>query len=156
MTINGVNTLACITPLPPADDTSADATSAEAHSRVHVVIYPLPHLPVIKDLVCDLSHLYRQYAAIKPWLQTTSPPPCRRTGGPPKPSPTGQGGRWLTDSRDEAFIPRAQELDDSFALYRCHTIMNCTKTCPKGLNPAQAIPHIKRDVVGVSFTSLES
>ena len=38
---------------------------------------------------------------------------------------------------------RLDELEDPFRLYRCHTIMNCAKTCPKGLNPAKAIAHIK-------------
>ncbi|HET6564905.1 MAG TPA: succinate dehydrogenase iron-sulfur subunit, partial [Xanthomonadales bacterium] len=36
------------------------------------------------------------------------------------------------------------ELDDPFRLYRCHTIMKCAKTCPKGLNPAKAIAEIKK------------
>ncbi|MGN7679023.1 MAG: succinate dehydrogenase iron-sulfur subunit [Anaplasma sp.] len=52
--------------------------------------------------------------------------------------------RWLADSRDEAADERLDMLDDAFKLYRCHTIMNCTKTCPKGLNPAEAISKIKR------------
>ncbi len=54
-----------------------------------------------------------------------------------------QAHRWLTDSRDEATGERLDELDDPFRLYRCHTIMNCTSTCPKGLNPAKAIAEIK-------------
>ncbi len=58
-----------------------------------------------------------------------------------------QAYRWLADSRDEATDERLQQLDDSFKLYRCHTIMNCTKTCPKGLNPARAIAHIKKDIM---------
>ena len=52
--------------------------------------------------------------------------------------------RWLVDSRDEATDERLNSLDDAFKLYRCHTIMNCTKTCPKDLNPAKAISEIKR------------
>ncbi len=55
-----------------------------------------------------------------------------------------QAYRWLIDSRDEATGERLDELDDSFKLYRCHTIMNCAKTCPKGLNPARAIGEIKK------------
>ncbi len=55
-----------------------------------------------------------------------------------------QAWRWLTDSRDEAKGERLDQLDDSFRLYRCHTIMNCTKTCPKGLNPARSIAEIKK------------
>jgi len=52
--------------------------------------------------------------------------------------------RWLVDSRDEAGDERLDALDDSFKLYRCHTIMNCTQTCPKGLNPARAIAATKK------------
>ncbi len=55
-----------------------------------------------------------------------------------------QAYRWLADSRDEATGERLDELEDSFKLYRCHTIMNCVKTCPKGLNPAKAIGNIKQ------------
>ena len=54
-----------------------------------------------------------------------------------------QAYRWLVDSRDEAQGERLDNLEDPFRLYRCHTIMNCAKTCPKNLNPAKAIAHIK-------------
>mgnify|MGYP001252223440 FL=1 len=52
--------------------------------------------------------------------------------------------RWIIDSRDNAKKERLSDLADKFKLYRCHTIMNCTKTCPKGLNPAKAIAEIKK------------
>ena len=65
MNINGVNTLACT-------QSCADL----GHGDVR--IYPLPHLPVVKDLVADLSNFYAQYAAVKPWLQTRTPPPPDR------------------------------------------------------------------------------
>ena len=55
--------------------------------------------------------------------------------------------RWLEDSRDEATGERLDELEDPFRVYRCHTIMNCTQTCPKGLNPARAIAEIKKKLV---------
>jgi succinate dehydrogenase / fumarate reductase iron-sulfur subunit len=55
-----------------------------------------------------------------------------------------QAYRWIADSRDEAAGERLDQLEDPFRLYRCHTIMNCTKTCPKGLNPAKAIAEIKK------------
>jgi succinate dehydrogenase / fumarate reductase, iron-sulfur subunit len=58
-----------------------------------------------------------------------------------------QAYRWLADSRDEASGERLHDLEDPFKLYRCHTIMNCTKTCPKGLNPAEAIAKIKKKMV---------
>ena len=58
-----------------------------------------------------------------------------------------QAYRWLIDSRDEAQGERLDNLEDPFRLYRCHTIMNCAQTCPKGLNPAKAIVHIKEMMV---------
>ncbi|MFI4889945.1 MAG: succinate dehydrogenase iron-sulfur subunit [Steroidobacterales bacterium] len=61
MNIDGRNELACI--------------SACSGAKREVRIYPLPHLPVIKDLVPDLTAFYAQYASVKPWLQTRTPPP---------------------------------------------------------------------------------
>lgn len=58
-----------------------------------------------------------------------------------------QSFRWIEDSRDEATGERLDELEDPFKLYRCHTIMNCTNTCPKHLNPAKAIGSIKKKMV---------
>jgi succinate dehydrogenase / fumarate reductase iron-sulfur subunit len=58
-----------------------------------------------------------------------------------------QAYRWIADSRDEATGDRLDNLEDPFKLYRCHTIMNCTNTCPKGLNPAKAIGEIKKLMV---------
>jgi succinate dehydrogenase / fumarate reductase iron-sulfur subunit len=57
-----------------------------------------------------------------------------------------QAYRWIADSRDEATDTRLEQLDDSFKTYRCHTILNCTNTCPKGLNPGEAIAKIKRQI----------
>jgi succinate dehydrogenase / fumarate reductase iron-sulfur subunit len=57
-----------------------------------------------------------------------------------------QAYRWIADSRDEATTERLEELDDTFKLYRCHTIMNCATACPKGLNPAKAIAQIKDEI----------
>ena len=57
-----------------------------------------------------------------------------------------QAYRWIADSRDEATGERLDALEDPFKLYRCHTIMNCTNTCPKGLNPAKAISEIKQHI----------
>jgi succinate dehydrogenase / fumarate reductase iron-sulfur subunit len=58
-----------------------------------------------------------------------------------------QAYRWIADSRDEYTGERLDALQDPFKLYRCHTIMNCTQTCPKGLNPAKAIGAIKQLMV---------
>jgi len=54
-----------------------------------------------------------------------------------------QAYRWISDSRDEKTAERLDDLKDPFKMYRCHTIMNCSKTCPKGLNPGKAIAMIK-------------
>ena len=163
MNIDGVNTLACI--------------KAIAEIKGAVRIYPLPHLPVLKDLVGDQTHIYAQYRSIEPWLQSASPPPpdrerlqsvaerdkldglwecilcfCCTTACPSYwwngerylgPAVLLQAYRWIADSRDEATGERLDALEDPFRLYRCHTIMNCAQTCPKGLNPAKAIVHIK-------------
>ncbi len=167
MNIDGRNTLACTKAL---DEITGD-----------VAIYPLPHLPVIKDLVPDLTHFYAQYASIQPWLKTKTPAPSDRerlqtpedrkkldglyecilcascsTACPSYwwnadrylgPAILLQAYRWIIDSRDEATGERLDNLEDPFRLYRCHTIMNCTNTCPKGLNPAQAIGEIKQMMV---------
>ena len=58
-----------------------------------------------------------------------------------------QADRWLADSRDEATGERLDALEDPFRLYRCHTILNCTRTCPKGLNPGKAIAEIKKMLI---------
>jgi succinate dehydrogenase / fumarate reductase iron-sulfur subunit len=58
-----------------------------------------------------------------------------------------QANRWVVDSRDEATGDRLDNLEDPFRLYRCHTIMNCTNTCPKGLNPAKAIGELKKKMI---------
>lgn len=160
--IDGINTLACTKPI--------------ADIKGDVRIYPLPHMPVVKDLVADLSLAYAQYASVKPWLQADTPPPtherlqspeerakldglwecilcfCCQTSCPsywwnPErylgPAVLLQAYRWIVDSRDEATGQRLDELDDTFRLYRCHTIMNCTNACPKGINPGKAIGEIK-------------
>ncbi len=167
MNIDGVNTLACTTHI---DDIKAD----------EVRIYPLPHMPVVKDLVPDLKQAYAQLALIEPWLKTQSPPPARERRQSPEerarldglwecilcfccttscpsywwngerylgPAVLLQAYRWLADSRDECAGERLDALEDPFRLYRCHTIMNCTRTCPKGLNPARAIAEIKKLMV---------
>jgi len=164
MNIDGTNTLACTKPI--------------AEISGDVKINPLPHLPVVKDIVPDLSHFYAQYATIRPWIRTqsTTPPDrerlqskedrekldglyecilcaCCSTSCPSYwwngerylgPAILLQAYRWLADSRDEATGERLDDLEDPFRLYRCHTIMNCTRTCPKGLNPAKAIAEIKK------------
>ena len=58
-----------------------------------------------------------------------------------------QAYRWIIDSRDNSTTKRLDNLNDDFKLYRCHTIMNCTRTCPKGLNPGKAIAEIKKKMI---------
>ncbi|XP_017107385.2 succinate dehydrogenase [ubiquinone] iron-sulfur subunit, mitochondrial [Drosophila bipectinata] len=60
-----------------------------------------------------------------------------------------QAYRWVIDSRDEATEQRLGFLKDPWKLYRCHSIMNCTNTCPKNLNPARAIIALKQLCVGL-------
>ena len=170
MNIDGTNTLAC--------------TKYISDVKGSIKIYPLPHMPVIKDLVPDLSAAYEQYNSIEPWLKTKenyngdrerlqSPEDrenldglyecimcfCCSTSCPSYwwngdkylgPAILLQAWRWIADSRDEATKERLNNLNDSFKLYRCHTIMNCTKTCPKGLNPAKAISNIKKNILATN------
>ena len=72
MNIDGLNTLACLKPI---EDVKGD-----------VQIYPLPHMPVVKDLVPDLSQLYAQLRSVEPWLKSDTPPP------PDARAPPVQGG----------------------------------------------------------------
>jgi succinate dehydrogenase / fumarate reductase iron-sulfur subunit len=166
MNIDGVNTLAC--------------TRGMHELKDKVTIYPLPHQPVVKDLVADLTNFYAQHAATQPWLKTATASPekerlqskedrdkldglyecilcaCCSTSCPSYwwnaerfmgPAALLQARRWLIDTRDEATGERLDDLEDPFRLYRCHTIMNCAKACPKNLNPAKAIAEIKAMMV---------
>ena len=166
--INGVNTLACIT--------------AIADLKGDIKIYPLPHMPVVKDLVADLSVPYAQLASVEPWLKPEIDVPADgterlqseedrkkldglwecilcfscQTSCPSYwwngdkylgPAVLLQSYRWMADSRDGGLDERLDNVTDPFKLYRCHTIMNCTKTCPKGLNPAKSIAELKKMMV---------
>ena len=167
MNIDGTNTLACLKPI--------------ADVKGEVKINPLPHMPVVKDLVPDLSLAYAQYRSVEPWLKSDTPPPpdaerrqskeerakldgmwecilcfCCSSACPSYwwngdrylgPAVLMAAYRWIADSRDEATGKRLDAIEDSFKLYRCHTILNCTQTCPKGLNPAKAIGEIKMRIV---------
>ena len=172
MNIDGVNTLACLKPI------------EEVNGEIR--IYPLPHMPVVKDLVPDLSKAYEQLASIKPWLQRStentdtaikvteekkqSPKDrekldgqwecvlcfCCTTSCPSYwwnsdeylgPAVLMQAARWVNDSRDAERKNRLMAVNDSMKLYRCHSIMNCTRACPKGLNPAKAIADLKKAIV---------
>lgn len=175
MNMNGKNGLAC-------------TTSIDECQGGEVKVSPLPHMPVVKDLVPDLNHVYGQLASIEPWMKTETAPPSRERlqsaedaevlNGDDGRGPAGcilcfccstscpsywwnperflgpaillQAYRWIADTRDEATGERLDQLEDPFRLYRCHTIMNCTTACPKGLNPAKAIAEIKKLMVARS------
>lgn len=171
MNIDGANGLAC--------------TMAIADVEGDVKVYPLPHQPILKDLVSDLTNFYAQYASVEPWLKADTPVSndterlqskedrakldglyecilcaCCSTSCPSYwwnsdrylgPAALLNAYRWIADSRDDHTGERLDELNDPFKLYRCHTIMNCTSVCPKGLNPAEAIAEIKKLMVERRF-----
>ncbi len=164
MNINGVNGLACITPV----------SSVIKNNKL--TLRPLPGLPVIRDLVVDMGAFYKQYEKIKPYLQNDEPAPaierlqspeerakldglyecilcaCCSTNCPSfwwnpdkfvGPAGLLQAYRFLADSRDTHTDERLADLEDPFSVFRCRGIMNCVAVCPKGLNPTRAIGHIR-------------
>lgn len=166
MNINGVNRLACVTSI------------AELGNKVD--INPLPGMPVIRDLVVDLSQFFQQYKMVKPYLiandenteieHLQTPDERAKLDGlyecilcaccstscpsfwwnPEKfrgPAALLQAARFIKDSRDDATAERLNDLEGPYSLFRCHTIMNCTNVCPKGLNPSKAIGDIKKLMV---------
>ncbi|MFA5521850.1 MAG: succinate dehydrogenase iron-sulfur subunit [Castellaniella sp.] len=166
MNINGKNGLACTTNL--------------LDLKEPIVLRPLPGLPVVRDLVVDMTHFFDQYHSIKPYLINHNPPPekerlqspeareelnglyecilcaCCSTACPSfwwnpdkfvGPAGLLQAYRFIVDSRDAATAERLDNLEDPYRLFRCHTIMNCTDVCPKGLNPSHAIGKIKEMLV---------
>lgn len=163
LNINGKNGLACITPLDSL--------------RQPVTVRPLPGMPVIRDLVVEMSQFYHHYRAVHPYLIVHEPEPevehlqspsererldglyecilcgCCSTACPSfwwnpdkfrGPAALLQAWRFLADSRDQATAMRLEELEGPYKLFRCHSIMNCTDACPKGLNPTRAIGLIKQ------------
>jgi len=65
-----------------------------------------------------------------------------------------QAYRWIMDSRDDYKQQRLEKMQDRWSVYRCHTIMNCTKTCPKGLNPGAAVAEVKKMLSGGESTGI--
>lgn len=170
MNINGKNGLACVTPLASLGDGV-------------VMLRPLPGMPVIRDLIVDLSNFFKQYARVKPFLINNSPVPaierlqtpeqrelldglyeCILCGccssacpsfwwNPEKfvgPAAALQAARFIEDSRDDNTAQRLAELDDSYSVFRCRTILDCADVCPKGLNPGKAIGEIRRKMLDES------
>jgi succinate dehydrogenase / fumarate reductase iron-sulfur subunit len=165
MNMNGVNGLACITPV-----------SVATKGGNKLVLRPLPGLPVVRDLVVDMSIFYDQFEKVKPFLINDTPAPaierlqspedrakldglyecilcaCCSTNCPSfwwnpdkfiGPAGLLQAYRFLADSRDAATEERLEGLEDPFSVFRCRGIMNCVAVCPKGLNPTKAIGHIR-------------
>jgi len=163
MNINGKNRLACLTPI---EETNT--------------IFPLPHMPILRDLIPDMNTFYKQYKEIKPWLHndkvvgesenlqtieerkkldgmyecilcaccSTSCPSYwwSSNDGYLGPAVLMQAYRWIEDSRDNNTKERIEQMNDAMKLFRCKTIMNCSDTCPKGLNPGQSIGKLKKKV----------
>ncbi|XP_047049717.1 succinate dehydrogenase [ubiquinone] iron-sulfur subunit 2, mitochondrial-like [Lolium rigidum] len=165
MTIDGVNTVACLKPV----DTDTSAAT---------MITPLPHMYVVKDLVVDMSNFYQQYKSVEPWLKRKRPAAegrehaqspaerkkldglyecilcaCCSTACPSYwwnsedflgPAALLHAYRWVSDSRDEYGAERIQALSEGWdKMYRCRMIKSCTATCPKSLDPAAAISAMK-------------
>jgi len=164
MNINGANTLACICKI------SDDAKPMKIYPLPHMYVVkdlvpdmsnfyaqyayiepylkrdtPAPggkeHLQSIKDR----AKLDGLYECILCACCTTSCPSYWWQGDKYLgPAVLMQAYRWMIDSRDEYRTERLQQMDNKYSVFKCHTIMNCTKTCPKGLNPGHAIGEVKK------------
>lgn len=169
MNIDGTNTLACtkpikdikgnvtITPLPHMQvikDLVPDLSQAYAQ---HASIQPwlqnndsidtTPNARERLQTEAEREKLEGLWECILCFCCTTSCPSYWWNGDKYLgPATLLQAARWIDDSRDQAQSERLDALEDPFKLYRCHTIMNCTTVCPKGLNPAKAIGTIKQKI----------
>jgi len=173
MNYNGTNVLAC-------------TTKIDVEQKLHIV-HPLPHLPVLRDLVVDMNYFYLQHKNVSPFLKRYNfinfnllkwfnkkeilqsrrnrnridglyeciLCACCSTSCPSYwwnqteylgPAILLQSYRWLIDSRDVNTFQRLSKLYNPFKVYRCHSILNCTKVCPKGLDPALSISQIKNQL----------
>lgn len=171
MNIDGTNTLACLCYIdaPGKGDTSGKATKIYPLPHMYVIKDLVPDMgnfyeqyrsiePWLKSKVGkekgqaeylqtreDRAKLDGMYECILCACCSTSCPSywwnADKYLGP---AVLMQAYRWIEDSRDGHTQERLEQLDDAFKLYRCHTIMNCTKVCPKHLNPGKAIASIKK------------
>uniref|UniRef100_A0A8E6NXB7 Succinate dehydrogenase [ubiquinone] iron-sulfur subunit n=1 Tax=Erythrocystis saccata TaxID=2822695 RepID=A0A8E6NXB7_9FLOR len=162
MNVNGLNNLACLKKFSFKDNQ-------------FLTIYPLPHMLVIKDLICDFTNFFNQYYLIKPWLIQNNVftkenlqskidrfeldglyecilCACCSSSCPSYwwnydkylgPAILLQSYRWIVDSRDTEKIKRIKFLNNNFRISKCHSITNCTKVCPKNLNPAKIVNFLK-------------
>lgn len=165
MNINGVNTLACLSYI----DKSSSATKIYPLPHMYVVKDLVPDMSNFYEQYRSIEPWLQPGAPKEPgqaeFLQSKEDRAkldgmyecilcaCCSTACPSYwwnadkylgPAVLMQAYRWIEDSRDGKTQERLEQLNDAFKLYRCHTIMNCTKVCPKHLNPGQAIAHIKK------------
>lgn len=171
MNINGTNTLACLCGIDAVSSSSSSSVTIRPLPHMYVVKDLVPDLtnfykqyasiePWLKkktessledgenlQSIEDRRKLDGMYECILCACCSTSCPSYWWNGDKYLgPATLMQAYRWIEDSRDEYTEERLEALDDSFKLFRCHTIMNCSKTCPKGLNPGKAVAHIKKRV----------
>lgn len=163
MNINGLNRLACITPI--------------SSLKTPIRIRPLVNMKVVRDLIVDFDLFNKQYERVQPYLQNNSQPPVKERLQSPEerakldglyecilcgcctsfcpsswwnpekflgPAALLWSARFLMDSRDTAKEERLANLQDPFSVFLCRTIMNCTVVCPKHLNPSAAIADIRK------------
>ncbi len=168
--VNGVNMLSCMTKI-------------EDLNSKHIVIQPLPGMPVIRDLVVDVDDFFTKFITVKPYLIRKSPTPdkefyqsqkdrklldglyecilcgCCSSSCPSYwadkkylgPNAFLRAWRYLVDSRDEGADERLPILNDKHGVWRCHTIYNCVKACPKELNPTEAIVNIRKQLMSNKY-----
>ena len=167
MNINGINMLACKTPLKDVVD-----------RRGRVVVRPLPYLPIVKDLVVDRTSFWEQYQRVKPWLEPPADLPAKEFRVLPEevtvldnaetcimcgacysactvvaankryigPHALLKAYLRIMDPRDTAVEERLEEVAGYDGVYRCHTIFNCIDACPKHLSPTLAIEQLRKMV----------
>merc|ERR1711973_734191 len=172
MNIGGVNTLACISKI---DTNLGKATKVYPLPHMYVIKDLVPDMNNFYEQYRSIQPWLQREDGLKPgdqqYLQDTEDRKkldglyecilcaCCSTSCPSYwwngdkylgPAVLMQAYRWIIDSRDEQTADRLEKLRDPFSVYRCHTIMNCTKTCPKGLNPGRAIAEIKKLLSGIA------
>jgi succinate dehydrogenase / fumarate reductase, iron-sulfur subunit len=166
MNINGKNGLACVTPV--------------ASLTQPIVLRPFPGMPVVRDLIVDMTQFYQQYEKVEPYLQNTDPAPVKERLQSPEeraaldglyecilcgccssacpsywwnpdkfagPAALIQATRFILDSRDTETRKRVNQLNDSYTVFRCRSIMSCVDVCPKSLNPTRAIGDIRLKMI---------
>jgi len=167
MNINGTNTLACLCRI-PAEDNAEMKIYPLPHTYVVKDLVPdltlfykqyksiKPYLQ--RDTPAPDGKEYRQSKADRKKLDglyecilcaccsTSCPSYWWNSEEYLGPAILLQSYRWLIDSRDERTAQRQDALNNSMSLDRCQTILNCTRTCPKGLNPGLAIAQIKKQM----------